>query len=121
MSDINPNNYSGIEMVLVGKAAHDPEYPGYDKEGTRGVKQVTFPVGFGYKDKSSGEWKDTGTLWVRYSAKEEYLSGVTKGAKVRLDGAKIDRVYAVNDKLYAEASYGTVTVLENATGDKAPF
>lgn len=112
MSELNPSNYGGIEAVIVGYAAGDPEYPPFDKEGTRGRKQFSIPVNHGYRNKESGEWVETGTTWVRYTANEDIIADVVKGSKVRIDGAKLESK-TVNDKTYFDAQFGTVTVLDS--------
>lgn len=118
---INPNNYPGIEATIVGFVAGDPENPRYDKEGTRGRKQISIPVNHGYKNKDTGEFVATGTTWIQYTANDEFLAGIKKGAKVRIDGAKLES-REHNGKTYFDAMFGTIAVLSEpqAKGDP-PF
>lgn len=120
MSDVNPNNYQGATVTVIGYAAGDPEYPPYDKEGKRGYKQLSVPVSEGYK--KNGEFVKTGTTWYRVEKhQDDWASlGVQKGDKVRIDNAKQEvRSYKNakgEDALGITLSYADVTVLESSGG-----
>lgn len=127
---INPNNYKGISATLVGYAAGDAEFPRYDPGGERGISEVRVPVGHGYKDKSSGEWKETGTTWVTVTGRTDDIGHIRKGDLIRVDDGKFEsREFTRKDGSIGQAfqtSYGTVTVLESKSGgsasdDEAPF
>lgn len=124
----NPNNFIGATVTLVGHAGADAENPAYDKEGTRGLKQLRVAVGQGYKDKNSGEWKDTGTAWYTVTGRAEDLAHVSKGDKVRVDEARLEvREFQRKDGTTGqsfETSFGSITVLESkgsASDDETPF
>lgn len=108
----NENNYTGVTIDnAVGNLAFDPEFPPYDKDGKRGYKQAVVLVDQGYKDKTTGEWKKTGTGRYVYNAPAEVLEGFAKGNKVRIDGAKQEvREYEKDGqtRLAVEWSYGTI-------------
>lgn len=117
----NPNNYIGVTTTIVGYAASDARNPAYDKEGTRGVKQVPIAINEGYK--KDGEFVQTGTTWYDLEAGGEAastLARIKKGDKVRVDDAK-QEVRTYKDKNGAEKlgitlRFGTVTVLESSSG-----
>lgn len=118
MSNINANNYTGVNAVIVGRAAAPAENPPYDKTGSRGFQQIRVAVDQGYK--KDGEWVETQTLWITYTARSEDLGHVQKGDKVRLDEVKLEaREFERKDGSIGqafEARFGTVTVLESAGG-----
>lgn len=129
---INPNNYPGVSATLVGWAASDPRNPAYDKNGERGVKQVSIAINEGYK--KDGEFVQTGTTWYDIEAggdAVQALMGIRKGDKIRVDDAKQEvRAYTSNDgteKLGITLKFGRVTILESKTGgagyedDSTPF
>lgn len=127
---INPQNFQGISATLVGYAAGDAEFPAYDKSGERGVSEVRVPINHGFKDKSSGEWKETGTTWVTVTGRTDDIGHIRKGDKIRVDDAKFEsREFTRKDGSIGQAfqtSFGTVTVLESkgggsASDDEAPF
>lgn len=130
-ADQNPSNYIGATVTLVGHAGSDPENPPYDKQGERGFQQVRIAVGQGYKDKATGEWKDTGTAWYTVTGRAEDLVGIVKGAKVRLDDARLEvREFTRKDGTTGQAfetRFGDLTVLEVPDGggssydDASPF
>lgn len=117
----NPNNYIGVTTTIVGYAASDARNPAYDKEGTRGVKQVPIAINEGYK--KDGEFVQTGTTWYDLEAGGEAastLARIKKGDKIRVDDAK-QEVRTYKDKNGAEKlgitlRFGTVTVLESSGG-----
>lgn len=116
MTTINPNNYPGTAATIVAYAAGEARFPAYDKEGTRGVLELSLPVDEGYT--KDGEWVKTGTTWYTYSASGEYadaLREVGKGDKVRIDGAKQEvREYEVNGekRLGIGLRFGNFAILE---------
>lgn len=117
MSDMNPTSIMGVNVVLVGYAAGEAKTPAYDKEGTKGILQLSIPINEGYK--KDGEFVQTGTTWYTYSAANEYaepLKAVRKGDKVRIDDAKQEvREYTSKDgvsKLGIELRFGTLVILE---------
>lgn len=126
---INPNNFIGATVTLVGHAGADAENPAYDKEGTRGLKQLRVAVGQGYKDKNTGEWKDTGTAWYTVTGRTEDLAHIGRGDKVRVDEARLEvREFQRKDGTTGqsfETSFGSITVLESkgsASGSESePF
>lgn len=135
MTEINPNNYNGATIVLVGYAAGNPEFPPYDKEGKRPYKQVSVAVNEGYKPKD-GDFVQTGTTWYRIEKHQDDWDslGVQKGDKIRLEGAKQEVRPYTNGKgesvLGITLSYGDLTVLESKNGggsapasddEEAPF
>lgn len=128
---INERNIPGISATIVGYAAGDAEFPKYDPQGQRGISEVRVPVNHGYKDKNTGEWKETGTTWVTVTGKTDDIGHIRKGDKIRVDDAKFEsREFARKDGSIGQAfetSYGTLTVLESkgssspAADDEAPF
>lgn len=123
MSDINPNQYQGASVVLVGYASGPAQPPAYDKEGTKGVLELRIPIGEGYK--KDGVWVDTSTTWYSYSAAGEHadkLRAVQKGDKVRIDDAKQEvREYTDREGKVQKGitlKFGTLTILE-ASGSKS--
>ena len=122
---INPNNYPGISVTLVGFASADSGFPAYDKTGSRGISEVRVPIDHGYKNKDTGDWVTTGTTWVTVTGKSDgELGSVRKGDKLRLDDAKWEsREFTRKDGSIGQAfqtSFGTVTVLESKNSGSAP-
>lgn len=119
-ADQNPQNFEGATVTLVGRAGGNAENPPYDKEGTRGFKQVRVAVGQGYKDKNTGEWVDQGTVWYTVTGRAEDIGHVGKGDKVRLDDARLEaREFTRKDNSTGQAfetRFGTLTVLESKSG-----
>lgn len=120
-ADQNTNNYRGVTTTLVGYAASDARNPAYDKEGTRGVKQVPIAVNEGYK--KDGEFVQTGTTWYDIEAggdAAQALLAVRKGDLIRVDDAKQEvRSYKAGDgteKLGITLKFGQVTILESKSG-----
>lgn len=125
-ADQNQNNYEGATITLVGRAGTDAENPAYDKEGSRGVKQVRVAVGQGYKNKDTGEWVDTGTTWYTVTGRADDIGHVHRGDKVRLDDARLEtREFDRKDGSKGQAfetRFGTLTVLESKSADSgSPF
>lgn len=118
----NENNYIGVNTTIVGYAASDARFPAYDKEGTKGVLEVSIPINEGYK--RDGEFVQTGTTWYTLVAGGDAaadLKRIKKGDKVRVDDAKQEvREYTDregNTKLGITLRFGKVTVLESKSGD----
>lgn len=127
-ADQNTNNYIGVNTTIVGYAASDARNPAYDKEGTRGVKQVPLAINEGYK--KDGEFVQTGTTWYDIEAggdAAQALLNIRKGDKIRVDDAKQEvRSYKAGDgteKLGITLKFGSVTILESKSGgsDDSPF
>lgn len=125
---INENNYVGVSATLVGYVAVDPRYPGYDKNGERGYKEVPVAINEGYK--KDGEFVQTGTTWYAWSVHQDDLpANVVKGAKIRIDDAKQEvREYENKEGEKVKAislRFGTLTVLESPASatdsDEEPF
>ncbi len=125
-ADQNQNNYEGATITLVGRAGANAENPPYDKEGSRGIKQIRVAVGQGYKNKDTGEWVDTGTTWFSVTGRADEIGHVRKGDKVRLDDARLEtREFDRKDGSKGQAfetRFGTLTVLESKSADSdKPF
>lgn len=123
----NPNNYLGATVTLVGYAASDARNPAYDREGTRGVKQVPIAINEGYK--KDGQFVQTGTTWYDVEAggdAAQTLANIKKGQKIRVEDAK-QEVREYTDKNGAvqkgiTLKFGTVTVLDDGNDDSgSPF
>lgn len=117
MTDINPNNYEGANITLVGRAGGEAKSPAYDRDGSKGVLELSIAVGQGYK--KDDQWVDTGTTWYIYSAAGEYaepLKAVGKGDKVRIDNARLEtREFTRKDETKGQSfdvKFGTLTILE---------
>lgn len=130
MSDINPQNYKGASAVVVGYTAGEARTPGYDKDGSSGVLEISMYIDSGYK--KGDEFVKTGTTLYVYSAAGDYagkLRGIAKGSKVRIDNAKIDKTRSYANKeneniVEIALRYGDIQVLEqgraNGGGNFAP-
>ena len=132
---INPQNYVGANVTIVGHAGNAAQNPAYDKEGTRGILELSIGVGEGYK--KDGEWVDTGTTWYIYTASGEYadqLRNVGKGDKVRVDNARLEaREFKRKDESIGQqfgVRFGSLTIIESkgnaqpvddGFGSDAPF
>jgi single-stranded DNA-binding protein len=123
----NPNNYLGATVTLVGYAASGARNPAYDREGTRGVKQVPIAINEGYK--KDGQFVQTGTTWYDVEAggdAAQTLASIKKGQKIRVEDAK-QEVREYTDKNGAvqkgiTLKFGTVTVLDDGNDDSgSPF
>lgn len=119
----NEKNYIGATLTLVGWTAAEARNPAYDKEGKKGVKELSIPINEGYT--KDGEFVQTGTTWYTYSAAGDYadtLTDIPKGSKVRIEDAKQEvREYQDregNTKLGIGLRFGTITVLEEGSGEK---
>lgn len=120
---INPQNYPGATVTLVGHAAGPAEFPAYDKSGERGFSQFRLGVGQGYKNKQTGEWVDKGTAWYTVQGRTEDLRAIGKGDKVRVDEARLEaRDFERKDGTTGQAfetTYGTISVIESKSGGSA--
>lgn len=113
MNDINPNNYDGAEVTIVGRAGGEP------RETSFGTRELSIGVSQGYK--KDGQWVDTGTTWYVLSATTGYAEDnwpfVGKGDKVRVDGAKQEtREWTDkedNKRLQIKLTYGRLSVIES--------
>lgn len=129
----NPNNYIGVSATIVGYAASDARHPAYDKDGSKGVLEISIPINEGYR--KDGEFVQTNTTWYTYSGAGDFaqnvLANVKKGDKVRIDDAKQEvREYKDkegNTKLGITLRFGNFTVLESkgdngfAPNEEEPF
>lgn len=123
---VNENNYIGANATVVGYAASDARPPAYDKDGERGILEVSIPVNEGYK--KDGEFVQTGTTWYTITGASDYaqnvLAPIKKGDKVRVEDAKQEvREYKDKDgntKLGITLRFGTVTVLESKSDGFTP-
>ena len=114
----NENNYVGASITLVGYVSNPARPPAYDKDGSKGVLELSIPINEGYK--KDGEFVQTGTTWYTYSAAGEYadaLKALGKGDKIRIDDAK-QEVREYTDKDGAKQKgislrYGSIKVLES--------
>jgi len=90
MSDINPKNYDGASVVVVGNAGGAVEFKSFDKGGEQA--QLSIAVGTGYK--KGDEWVDTGTNWYTLTATADYARqnwpDISGGDKVRVDDARLE-------------------------------
>ena len=129
---INPNNFSGATVTLVGYVAMEPAYPAYDKQGKHGFKEIKVAHNEGYKPKDGGDFVQTGTTWYAIKVHQDDLGNVGKGDKIRVDDAKQStRTYTNKDGVEAIGillEYGKITVLESKNGgasggfdDEQPF
>lgn len=126
MSDLNPNNYDGARVVIVGRAGGAAEVREFGNGGSQA--QLSIAVGKGYKNRDTGEWVDTGTDWYTLTATPDYADenwpAVAKGDKVRVDDAKLEfRPYIRKDGeagVEARLSYGTLVVVERKSDRPAP-
>lgn len=126
----NPDNRIGASLTLVGYVAAPAKSPAYDKEGSKGILEISVPINEGYS--KDGEFVQTGTTWYSYSAAGDYanaLKALQKGDKIRIDDAKQEvREYTDregNSKLGISLRYGSLTVIESKSpapaGDTPPW
>lgn len=116
----NDRNIPGINIDnIVGTVGTEAQAPAYDKQGTSGVLEVSVAVNQGYRDKASGEWKDTGTVWVTVSAAGDYanaLKDYKKGDRIRIDGGTLEaREFTRKDGSAGQAftvRYGTTRLVQ---------
>lgn len=117
---INPNNYVGATLTLVGYASGEVKV----KEFTGGNSQaeLSIPINEGYK--KDGEFVKTGTTWYTVVASADHAAEkwptIAKGDKVRIDDGKLEtREFERTDGTKGQAftvRYANITVLESAGG-----
>lgn len=125
MSDINPKNYNGASVVIVGVAGGPAEVKHFDNGGSQA--QLSIAVSKGRKNPQTNEWIDMGTDWYTLTATEQYADenwpNVQKGDKVRVDDSRLElKPYLKkNGEAAVEAGlrYGTLVIVE-AKADRAP-
>jgi len=118
VSDINPKNYDGASVVIVGNAGGPMEIKSF--EGSNNSQaQLSVAVGKGYK--KNDQWVDTGTDWYTLIASVDYAQqnwpDIESGDKVRIDGARLEfRPYKKKDGeagVEAQLRFGTLTVVSS--------
>ena len=121
----NEKNYPGATVTLVGWVNTTARNPAYDKDGSKGVKEVPIAIDEGYPDGNGGFTK-TGTTWYAVTAAGEYakeLEALGKGDKIRVEDAKQEvREYTNKDnetKLGITLKFGKIIVLEKAEGGQS--
>lgn len=135
MSDINPKNYDGASVVIVGRAGGPAETKDFGNGGSQA--QLSIAVSKGYKNQQTNEWVDTGTDWYLLTAKPDWADqnwpDVAKGDKVRVDDARLEfKPYLKNNGeagVEATLRFGTLVVVEAKSarvgtaksGDATPF
>jgi single-stranded DNA-binding protein len=122
VTEVNPQNYPGARVFVVGTAGGEP------RDTTFGTRELSIAVGEGYK--KDGQWVDTGTTWYTLSATLSYAEDnwpyVGKGDKVRVDDAKQETRQYEKDgetRTQIKLSYGRLSVLQSksAPDDDKPF
>lgn len=117
MSDINPKNYEGASVVIVGSAGGPVEVVKFPSGGSQA--QLSIAVGKGYK--KDDKWVDTGTDWYTLTATEDYAAqnwpDVQSGDKVRVDDARLElKIYKKKDGepgIDATLRYGTLVIVSS--------
>lgn len=115
-ADVNPNNYDGAQVTIVGRAGGPVNVKEFQGGGS--VAELSIAVSQGYK--KDGDWVDTGTTWYTLQAAANYAADnwpeVGKGDKVRVDDAKQEtRTYSKKDGgegLQITLKFGTLSVVE---------
>ncbi len=115
-ADVNPNNYDGAQVTIVGRAGGPVNVKEFQGGGS--VAELSIAVSQGYK--KDGDWVDTGTTWYTLQAAASYAADnwpeVGKGDKVRVDDAKQEtRTYSKKDGgegLQITLKFGTLSVVE---------
>lgn len=123
MNNINPGNYDGVNVTVVGRAGGEVATKTFDGGGSQA--ELSIAVGQGYK--KNGEWVDTGTTWYRLVAAGDYAQdnwpAVGKGDKVRIDDGRLEtREFQRKDGTTGqsfEIRFGTLTVVESKSGASA--
>lgn len=124
MASSNPNNYPGAQIDSVVGNVGKVQFPAYDKQGTKGYKEVTVAVGQGYKGQD-GQWVDTQTAWYAHTDKSEAIDalGLEPGDKVRIDDAKLEtRTYTKGDGsegIGLNLRFGKLTIVQKKNGGQA--
>ena len=135
MSDMNPKNYDGANLVVVGRASGPMEIKEFNNGGRQA--QLSIAVNTGYMNKKTDEWVDTGTNWYTLTAKPEFAEAnwpvVAKGDKVRVDDTRLEfKPYLKKDgtpNVEATLTWGTLVVVtakadhsvSASTGDNPPW
>ncbi len=122
MTKINPNNYDGATVTVVGRAGGEVKVKEFASGGS--VAELSIAVSLGYK--KDGEWVDTGTDWYTLSSAPDYAADnwpkVGQGDKVRVDEARLEtREYERKDGTSGRAltlRYGTLSIVERK-GERA--
>lgn len=117
MNTINPNNFEGSSVTLVGRTGG--KYRTKEFSNGSSIAELSIAVGKGYK--KDGEWVSTGTDWYTLTATKDYAEDhwddIPKGAKVRLDEARLEtREYSKKDGtpgIALNLRYGRLSVLSN--------
>lgn len=115
MSDINPKNYDGASVVIVGNAGGPVEVKSFENGGSQA--QLSIAVGKGYK--KDDKWVDTGTDWYTLTATADYAKqnwpDIEGGDKVRVDDARLEfKPYNKKDGspgVEATLRYGTLVIV----------
>lgn len=123
MTEINPNNYPGANITIVGRAGGTYEIREFPSGGEQA--ELSIAVGKGYKNRESGEWVDTGTDWYTLIASpkwaEENWPEIGPGDTVRVDDGRLEtRTYLNKDKeprADLQVRFGTLVVVQ-AKADK---
>lgn len=129
MSDVNPKNFDGTTVTLVGRAGGPAEVKEF-KNGSQA--QLNIAVGKGYKNKQTDEWVDTGTDWYTLTATADYAAdnwpNVETGDKVRVDDARLElKGYEKKDGtpgVDATLRFGTLVIVDKkgeSSGTIKPF
>ena len=117
MSEINPKNFTGTTVTVVGRAGGPAEVK---QIGSGSQTQLSIAVSKGYKNKVTDEWVDTGTDWYTLTAQPEYAAenwpDVESGDKVRVDDSRLElKGYLKKDGtagVDATLRFGTLVILE---------
>src|SRR5687767_10698689 len=117
MNDINPNNYDGANITIVGRAGGPAERK--DFAGGGAITELSIAVGKGYK--KDGEWVDQGTDWYTLVAAPDYAAEhwppVGKGDKVRIDNGRFEtRAFDRKDGSHDKAltiRFGDLSIIES--------
>lgn len=116
MTDFKPSRATVSIVGNVGRV--DSKFDGQ-------LTEATVAVSKGYKDKSTGEWQDTGTDWYTLIARGEWaqtLLDLNPGDRVEVTDGKLEhREYQKNDGstgIAYEINFGNVEVLERK-GERA--
>lgn len=93
MSEVNSKNFPGATVVVVvGSAGGPPQVRSFEKGSSQ--SELSIAVSKGYKNKTTGDWVDTGTDWYTLIATEDYANqnwpDVGKGDKVRVEDARLE-------------------------------
>lgn len=123
MTEVNPNNYDGATVTIVGRAGGEPQRK--DFQSGSSIEELSVAVSQGYK--KGDEWVDTGTTWYTLTATADYASDhwphVGKGDKVRVDNARQEtREFTRRDGttgLQITLKFGTLSVVSRKDSGQA--